>query len=127
MGTFFANIFVIHTSLMKKFLLLGFVFASVLTAAAQKTAGTVKGTLIDSASAQGIPDATISVSSSKDSTLVSFTLTSNSGYFEIKNLAAGSYYVQVSYQGFDNLAISFDISDENPVKDMGQLHMSRQY
>lgn len=112
---------------MKKFFLMALVLVSVFVAAAQKTAGTIKGTLVDSASAQGIPDATISVSSSKDSTLVSFTLTSNSGFFEIKNLDAGSYYLQVSYQGFENLAISFDISADSPVKDLGQMNMSRQY
>lgn len=112
---------------MKKFFLLSLVLASVFTAAAQKTAGIVKGTLVDSTSAQGIADATISVSSSKDSTLVSFTLTSNSGFFEIKNLEAGSYYLQVSYQGFENLALSFDITADNPVKDFGSMNMSRLY
>jgi hypothetical protein len=112
---------------MKKFLMLALVLAAVFTAAAQKTAGTVKGTLLDSTSAQGIPDATVSISSSKDSTLVSFMLTSNSGFFEIKNLEAGSYYLQVSYQGFENLVRSFEITPEKPVADFGAISMSRQY
>lgn len=112
---------------MKKFFLLTLVLASVFAAGAQKTAGVVKGTLMDSTSAQGIPDATISVSNTRDSTLVSFTLTSNSGFFEIKNLDAGSYYLQVSYQGFENRSVSFDITADSPVKDLGSMNMSRQY
>src|SRR5688572_18628010 len=112
---------------MKKLCMVLLLLTSAYMAAAQKTAGTVKGTLTDSASAQGIPDATVSILASRDSTLVSFTLTSNSGYFEIKNLDTGSYYLQVSYQGFENLVLSFEVTAEKPVVDLGARNLSRQY
>ncbi len=44
---------------------------------AQKITGTVKGTLQEAASAQPLPDATVSVMAAKDSSLISFTLTYN--------------------------------------------------
>ena len=66
---------------------------------AQKISGSVKGILQDSASASTLSDATVSVMSLPDSSLVSFTLTSNAGFFEIKNLAAGDYVLVSSFVG----------------------------
>ena len=83
---------------MKQLLLLISFFISSL-AFAQKNPGKVIGSLKD-AKDESLPDATISVMQAKDSSLISFTRTSNSGYFEIKNLDTGSYYLLISYQGF---------------------------
>lgn len=96
---------------------------------AQKTSGIVKGILEDGTAAtkQPLEDATISVMNAKDSSLVSFTLTSNSGYFEIKNLDAGDYYIIVSYQGFATLKKPFQISILNPVADLGEVKMDKAY
>ncbi|HEY1112589.1 MAG TPA: carboxypeptidase-like regulatory domain-containing protein, partial [Chitinophagaceae bacterium] len=85
---------------MRRTLLLAALILSAALAFGQKGIGMVKGVLQDSASTQVLPDATVSVMSAKDSTLNSFTLSSNSGYFEIKNLDAGDYYLMISYQGF---------------------------
>lgn len=113
---------------MNRILLLLLIFTAVsVTATAQKTSGTVKGILQDSASAHRLPDATVSVSSSKDSSLISFTLTSNSGYFEIKNLDTGSYYLLVSYQGFETAKKVFSITGEKPVVDLEQVKMQQAY
>jgi hypothetical protein len=96
---------------------------------AQKSSGIVKGILEDGTAAtkQPLEDATISVMNAKDSSLVSFTLTSNSGYFEIKSLDPGDYYMIVSYQGFATLKKSFQITVLNPVADLGEVKMDKAY
>ena len=94
---------------------------------AQKGIGTLRGTLQDSASAQGLPDATVTVMESKDSTLTSFALSSNSGFFEIKGLDAGAYYLLVSYQGFETLKRSFSISADKPLVDLQVVKMQQSY
>lgn len=113
---------------MKRSLLLLFLLPA-FAAMAQKDAGSVKGFLLDGTATnrQALDDATISVMDAKDSSLVSFTLTSNSGYFEVKNLPPGNYYLIVSYQGFANMKKSFSITAGNPVKDLADIKMDKSY
>lgn len=112
---------------MKKLFLLTALFLTAFITTAQKSSGLVKGTLKDSATGQGLHDATVSVLTSKDSSLISFTLTSNSGYFEVKNIAAGNYFILVSYQGFKTLRKSFSITEEKPVAELGSVIMVQDY
>lgn len=98
-----------------------------LAATAQKNDGIVKGSLQDSVSGQMLYDATVSIVRVKDSALISFTLSSNSGYFEVKNLAPGDYRVVVSYQGFRTLRKLFSITAEKPLADLGKVIMDRSY
>src|SRR6476469_3992204 len=81
---------------------------------AQKITGTLTGTLQDSASGTPLNDATVSVIRAQDSSLLSFTLSSSSGYFEIKNLAADRYILLVSYGGFQTLHKPFVVTAERP-------------
>ena len=111
---------------MKKLLLLALLF-SYLAATAQKYNGILRGSLKDSASKQALHDATISVLSAKDSSLISFTISSNSGYFEIKNVPNGEYVALISYQGFATLRKSFIVTDKSPVADMGSVVMFQDY
>ena len=110
---------------MKQLLLLICLFLSTLVFA-QKTSGILKGILKD-ASEESLPDATVSVMNAKDSSLTSFTITSNSGYFEIKNLDTGTYYLLVSYQGFETLKRSFAISANMPLVDLATIKLERAY
>ncbi|HEY0058256.1 MAG TPA: outer membrane beta-barrel family protein [Flavisolibacter sp.] len=93
---------------------------------AQKFPGIVKGVLADN---EGAPlgEATVSIMGAKDSTLVSFTLTSNSGFFEIKNVDAGSYYALFSYQGYAPLKKPFSITSAQPVVDLAAVKLERSY
>lgn len=99
-----------------------------LAAAAQRN-GTVKGFLLDGTAATRTPldEATVSVMQSSDSTLVSFGTTSSTGYFEIKGLGYGSYYLLVSYQGFSTLKKTFQLSAAAPLADLGELKLNTQY
>lgn len=112
---------------MKKLLLFTLLFAICFVATAQKYNGIVRGTLKDSASREAIHDATVSIITAKDSSLLSFTVSSNSGFFEIKNIPSGNYILLVSYQGFRTLRKSFSIADTRPVSDMGAVPMAQDY
>lgn len=113
---------------MKKFYFAAFaIFLLNLTLYAQKVSGVAKGTLQDSVSATPLSDATISVVRSKDSTLISFTVTSNSGYFEIKNIEAGNYTLLISYTGMQNFKRTFTISSTHTIADFGTIKLDRNY
>ncbi|HEX8315312.1 MAG TPA: carboxypeptidase-like regulatory domain-containing protein, partial [Flavisolibacter sp.] len=100
-------------------------FCISLAASAQKVSGTIKGILQDSVSATVLSDATISVIKLPDSSLVSFTLTTSSGYFEIKNLEPGEYLVTSSFVGLRTFKKKFTISVANPVEDFGTVRLQR--
>lgn len=112
---------------MKKLSFSALMIVVCIVAKAQKINGAVRGNLKDSASKQALYDATVSVLSAKDSSLVSFTLSSNSGFFEIKNVPSGEYVVLVSYQGFNTLRKHFSITDKVPVADLGNVFMIQDY
>lgn len=112
---------------MKKTFLFLLFLASVLLCNAQKTPGIVRGSLQDSASLQGLHDATVSIVTAKDSSLVSFTLTSASGFFEIKNIAAGKYLLLVSYHGFKTFRKPFTVIESVPVVELGSMKMEQEY
>lgn len=113
---------------MKKFYFLTvIVFCFSLFSSAQKVSGTVKGYLQDSITATPLADATVSIIRLKDSTLISFTLTGNNGYFEIKNLDGGDYNVVASFTGLQTLKKKITIAGEQPVLDLGAVKMDRIY
>ncbi len=94
---------------------------------AQKVNGIVKGVLQDSTTATPLSDATVSVTSLRDSSLVSFSLTSRNGNFEIKNLEAGDYLLVSSFSGLQTKKTKFTISAENQTADLGIIKMDRFY
>jgi hypothetical protein len=92
---------------------------------AQKVSGTIKGYLQDSVSATPLGDATVSVMSLPDSSLISFTLTNSNGYFEIKNLNAGDYLVTSSFVGLRTFKKKFTISATNQAEELGTVKLQR--
>ena len=96
-----------------------------LVSSAQKISGTVKGYLQDSASATMLSDATVSLMSLPDSSLVSFTLTNSSGYFEIKNINAGDYVVVSSFVGLRSFKKKFTITATHQTEDFGTIQLQR--
>ncbi|MFL5807955.1 MAG: outer membrane beta-barrel protein [Flavisolibacter sp.] len=112
---------------MKKFYFLLFaIFAVMLTASAQKISGSVKGVLQDT-TAQPLSDATISVMRVRDSSLISFTVSTRNGNFEIKNIEAGEYSLIASYTGLQTLRKKFQINSASQLMDFGVLQMGRNY
>jgi hypothetical protein len=98
------------------FALLGLVFC----ATAQKN-GSIKGVAFDTLAKQPVGSATISVLDRKDSSLVSFTMTDNSGRFELKGIPNGEYRLMISHVNYHNSNIPFTISEDNKNPDLGNI------
>ena len=112
---------------MKKFYLVLIILGFCLNLNAQKVNGTVKGLLRDSASAQPLADATVSIINAQDSSLVSFTVSLSDGSFTIKNIPSGHYKLIASFTGLSSFHKSITISPESPMIDVGSIVMSRNY
>ena len=113
---------------MKKIFTLSILFfALVITAQAQKFDGSIKGKLTDTAAKLPIPDATISVLNAKDSSLVTFTLSTKLGVFEVKGLGEGDYRLVISSKGFLESKKTFSITATEKTIDLGNLAVEKDY
>ncbi len=107
---------------MKKFYgVLCFVFIS--ATAMSQTAGSVKGKLLDTTGHQSLKDATVSILNPKDSTLEKFVLSKEGGVFQLNNVAFGTYLLKISFKGYFPFNKNVEISQTNPVLDLGNLYM----
>jgi len=61
---------------------------------------TIKGRVCDSSSNKALAYATVSLVSTRDTTLVSFAVADSAGQFLLKKIAAGDYLLSVSYTGY---------------------------
>lgn len=91
-----------------------------ITATAQKN-GTLKGLLFDTLSKQPVASATITLLKKKDSSLVSFTMADNKGFFELTGLANGDYRIMISHVNYHNANKSFTLDDNNKNVDLGKI------
>lgn len=83
--------------------------------AAHAQHGVIKGTLSDTLARQPVASATITLLQKKDSSLVSFTMTNEKGYFEISNIAAGEYRLLITHVKYHPLRLPVTISTVAPV------------
>jgi hypothetical protein len=93
------------------------------TIAAQKN-GSIKGVAFDTLSRQVVASATISVLEKKDSSLVTFTMTDNTGKFELKGIPNGEYRLLISHVNYHNSHTFFTITDEKKNQDLGNIVMN---
>jgi hypothetical protein len=94
---------------------------------AQKPDGNIRGKLVDTASKQAITDATVSLITRKDSSLITFTLTNKQGAFEIKGVAAGEYQLVFSHSAYQSFRKSIAITAEKKLIDLGELTPPKDY
>ena len=103
------------------FLLLSVVFSAFLYA--QKT-GSVKGIAYDTLSKQPVGAATVTILDKKDSSLVSFTMTGNDGWFQLNGLANGEYRLLISHVNYHNSNKFFTITDAAKNAELGNVVMN---
>jgi hypothetical protein len=94
-----------------------------LSAVAQKN-GSIKGLAVDTLAKQPVSSATISVLDKKDSSLVTFTMTDNTGRFELKGIPNGEYRLLISHVNYHSSNTFFVINDEKKNQDLGNIAMS---
>ena len=68
--------------------------------------GVINGYIKDMKSNASIEYATVSVFKQDDSKLIDGTITNKDGFFEIKKLNAGNYYIEVSFIGYEKKIVS---------------------
>jgi len=94
---------------------------------AQGGYGSVRGKIVDTAAKQPLSEATVAVLNTRDSTLVSYTLSSKQGAFEIRSLSEGDYRLIVSFQGYQAFGKDFSITNNKKSADVGEIKMQREY
>lgn len=88
--------------------------------------GSIEGKLVDKQSRQPLQQASVSLHSLKDSSVLELVLTDQKGVFFISPVAKGSYRLQISYLGYKNLYYPITISEQQPLQNLGTLQMEKQ-
>lgn len=101
-----------------------FFFSAFCTTALAQKNGTVRGIAFDTLSKQAVGSSTITVMQKKDSSLVSFSMTDNSGRFELSGLPNGEYRLLVTHVNYHNTDKFFKIDDEHKSVDLGNVVMN---
>jgi hypothetical protein len=83
---------------------------------------TVTGQMVDTLHAP-LPSATVMVLQVKDSSLVNFGASNASGFFEIRNVVRGDYFIKVSYVGFAPFTKRINFPESGTLVEMGMLKM----
>ena len=108
---------------MKYFYFLSLLVFVSMSALAQKNV-MVKGVAFDTLSRKAVADATITVLVNKDSSLVTFGMTDNSGRFTLDNIPPGEYRLLITHVAYHNTNKMFRITENDRLVDLGQLVMT---
>ncbi len=84
---------------------------------------TIQGSLKDSIANRALNSATVSLVYAKDSSLVSFSRTNESGVFSFKNVVPGAYLISVSYVGYQPKWVPV-VNTSDKLAEMGTIYMS---
>lgn len=76
------------------------------TVQAGETKWEITGQLIEEATGETIPYATVALYSKKDSSLIAGSISNFDGEFSLEKVAKGDYYLQISFIGFKDLIVN---------------------
>ena len=108
---------------MKKILLIVLCAFAGITSFTQKT-GSVKGIVFDTIAKQPVGAATITVLQRSDSSLVTFTMTTNKGEFTLNNIGYGDYRLLVTHVNYHNVNKYFTINETHKNVDLSNIDVS---
>ncbi|QJD78891.1 TonB-dependent receptor [Spirosoma rhododendri] len=91
-----------------------------------QTPGTIRGSVVDSTTRKPLLEASVSLLSGRDSSLVTFGITDGDGRFTFTGVKEGNYRVLVSYLGYRSRARRVSVSADKPTADMGPFEMTGQ-
>lgn len=86
-------------------------------------AQSIRGAVVDSLTRKPLPEASVSLLSARDSSLVTFGITDGEGRFVFPKVAEGSYRVLVTYVGYRGKARRVSVSSATPNPDVGILDL----
>ena len=109
-------------------LLLGLALASWAqpTAPARAGSGTIGGVLADSATGKPLREASVSLTLARDSSYVTFGLTDSEGRFVLRDVAFGTYLVQISALGYRTRRLPVALTAARPAPDLGTVRLGGQ-
>src|SRR5579859_3403858 len=92
-----------------------------------KIKGSVRGTLVDTASGrQNLSDATVSLTLvGSDSSDAAYTISDKKGSFAFKNLDPGTYRLLITFLGYQHISKTVAINSSNKDVDLATLYMQR--
>lgn len=86
---------------------------------------TVSGAVVDAATGEPIPSATVAVWRAADSTLATGTVATDNGRFVIEGIRPGRYYVKVSFIGYETATVDdVNLSPQQPRTDLGTIRLA---
>jgi hypothetical protein len=90
----------------------------------QKTAGSIKGTVVDVQNRLPLPDATITVLNRADSAVAGFSVAGKAGDFEIKNIPAGQFIFTISFTGYSPYVREIEITPSLSVLNLDTIALA---
>ncbi|GAB3325846.1 TonB-dependent receptor [Larkinella ripae] len=86
----------------------------------------LRGNVIDSTTRKPLMEATVSLLSVRDSSVVRFMTTNGEGEFSFNKVAVGPYRILITYVGYRNQSKRLTISAEKPLTEAGTFELSPQ-
>ena len=90
-----------------------------------KSAGSVKGRIVDTAGKQDLSQATVSVTPVNDSSAAQFVVTNKQGSFFVRNLKAGKYRLIITFEGYQAVVKRFIIDTTELNVDFATIYMQK--
>ena len=83
--------------------------------------GSIKGRVLDSATGEPFGNVTVALYSLPDSTLRGGVATDDTGEFQLQASSEGSYYIVISFIGYQSHTFSFVLAADAPETDLGDF------
>jgi hypothetical protein len=90
---------------------------------AQKPVGALKGKVFDKQNKLVLPSTTASLLNTIDSSMIGFTVSNKEGLFELKNIPAGVYLLNLTFTGYLDLYRTIRVSPDKPLLELGDIFM----
>jgi outer membrane receptor protein involved in Fe transport len=88
--------------------------------------GSATGTVLDSVLQSPLEYATVILYNLSDNQQVNGTITDPEGKFQLKRIRPGSYYIKVSFIGYESITVeNFEIGQNNRTLDLGIINLPR--
>lgn len=111
-----------HNTLIAKASLLGILFLLSSSLLHAQVTGSVSGRVVDRASQAPIEYGSVALFASGGTTLVSGAVTDANGYFELKDIAAGGYHLEVRFIGYETYTrTNIQVSHTHGKVDLGDI------
>jgi outer membrane receptor protein involved in Fe transport len=87
---------------------------------------TIKGYVVDSATESVLPFANITLHNNSDSSFITGVSSDSKGTFEINNVSDGSYYIKISFVGYDTKYVTgLSLKNNSTQIDLGKIALAK--